>query len=338
VKAQPGTGQVPYAIGGTVHMVTPPRPKIPRSLDRTLLGVIVAACTLLLVAVIVWATVNIGGLLSGMVPAWAAYGAASAFNLAWIICLGLEWVDRHSPQQAQASMVAGWVFLVAEMVAVGVHGHREDSLAVGIVGALASAVVKTVWTLLLRRYATPLDWMTQQWFDQERARLAAERGLLHVQTDFLHAQAQLADRRSALGLDSTAHRPAPQLEAAPAADDAPQPAAPAAAPVLAGHALGAAPAAAHVEDPMQLGRIIDAALAADTVRTKSDMVRAVISAAPHLSAREVAEAIEMRRGVEVKASYVRTIRTGRAKPPAVQPAAEAGQPAPGRGHTAGPYL
>ncbi|MGW2708672.1 hypothetical protein ACWC4J_06720 [Streptomyces sp. NPDC001356] len=336
MKRYPGAGQVPYAIGGKTHMVTPPRPKLPRSLDRILLGVIVAACTLLLVAVIVWATVNIGELLAGMVPAWAAYGAASAFNLAWIICLGLEWVDRHSPQQAHAAGVAGWVFLVAEMIAVGVHGRREDSLAVGIVGALASAVVKTVWTLLLRRYATPLDWMTQQWVDQERARLGAERGLLHFQTDALHAQAQLADRRAALGLADTAYRPAPQLEQAPATEPVAPPVAPAATPVSAGHVYGAAPAAAPIDDPVQLARVIDAALARDGLN-KADMVRAVIGAAPHLSAREVAEAIEVRRGVKVGASYVRTIRTGRTKPPA-QPAAEDEQPGPGRGHTAGPYL
>ncbi|MEU0675455.1 hypothetical protein ABZ330_21690 [Streptomyces sp. NPDC006172] len=336
MNVRPGTNQVPYAIGGKIHMVTPPRPDVPRSLERTLLGAIIAACSLLLVAVIVWATVNIGELLAGMVPGWAAYGAASAFNLAWIICLGLEWVDRHSPQQAHAPMIAGWAFLALEMVAVGVHGHREDALAVGIVGALVSAIVKTVWTLLLRRYATPLDPMTQQWFDQERAELAAERGLLHVQTDNLHARAHLAQQRAALGGDYPSHRPAPQLEAAPAAEPATPGVAPAATPVPAGHTLGAAAAAAHVDDPVQLARIIDAALAREGLN-KADMVRAVIGAAPHLSAREVAEAIEVRRGVKVGAGYVRTIRTGRAKPPASsQPAAE--QPVPGSDRAAGPYL
>ncbi|WP_405911343.1 hypothetical protein OG529_04275 [Streptomyces longwoodensis] len=336
MKTRPGAGQVPYAIGGKVHMVTPPRPKPPRSLDRILLGVIAVACTLLLVACIVWATVNIGDLLAGMVPPWAAYGAASAFNLAWIICLGLEWIDRHNPTQAEAPRLAGWVFLVAEMAAVGVHGYREGALEVGIVGAAVSAIVKTVWTLLLQRYATPLDPMTQQWADQERAQLAAERGLLHFQTDTLHARAQLAEQRAALGLAEQPHRPVPQLDAAPAAEPATPAVAPAATPVVAGHAYGAAPAAAQVEDPVQLARIIDAALADESVKTKSDMVRAVVTAAPRLSAQQIADEIAKRRDVQIAASYVRTIRTGRAKPPAGQPAPE--QPAPGRGHTAGPYL
>ncbi|MFF9088625.1 hypothetical protein ACF1BE_19775 [Streptomyces sp. NPDC014991] len=329
--------QVPYSIGGKTHMVAPPRPTLPRSLDRILLGVIVAACTLLLVAVIVWATANIGALLAGMVAPWAAYGAASAFNVAWIICLGLEWVDRHNPQQAKGPRRAGWMFLALEMIAVGVHGHREGALAVGVVGAVVSAIVKTVWTLLLRRYATPLDPMTQQWADQERAQLAAERGLLHVQADAMHARAQLVEQRAALGLDGVPYRPVPQLEAAPAAMPAAPPAAPAATPVPAGHVYGAAPAAAPVEDPVQLARIIDAALDRDGLN-KADMVRAVIGAAPHLKAREVAEAIETRRGVKIGAGYVRTIRTGRAKPPAAPPAAGAGLPAADRGHTAGPYL
>jgi hypothetical protein len=316
-------------------MVTPPRPKPPLTLDRVLLGAITAVCTLLLVAVAVWATVNIGELLATMVPGWAAYGAASAFNLAWVICLGLEWIDRHSPDQANAPMIAGWVFLVAEMIAVGVHGHDEGSVEIGIVGAVVSAIVKTVWTLLLKRFATPLDPMTQQWVDAERAELGAERGLLQVRGDALYARAQLAEQRAALGLDSTPYRPAPQLEAAPAAEPAAPPVAPAATPVAAGHAYAAAPAAAPVEDPVQLARIIDAALARDGLN-KADMVRAVIGAAPHLSAREVAEAIETRRGVKIGAGYVRTIRTGRPKSPTTPTEAE--QPAPGRGHTAGPYL
>jgi hypothetical protein len=315
VKTRPGADQVPYAIGGKVHMVTPPRPKLPLSLDRLLLGAITVVCTLLLVAVAVWATVNIGELLANMVPPWAAYGAASAFNLAWVICLGLEWIDRHNPAQTSAPMIAGWVFLAAEMVAVGVHGYDEGALEIGIVGAVVSAIVKTVWTLLLRRYATPLDPMTQQWVDAERAELAAERGLLHVRGDALYARAQLAEQRSALGLDEASHRPLPQLEAAPAAEPAAPPVAPAAPPVPAGHAYSTAPAAAPVEDRVQLARIIDAALAAETVRNKSDMVRAVVKAAPSLSAQQVADEIAKRRGVQIAASYVRTIRTGRPKSP-----------------------
>lgn len=320
---RPGAPKVPYAIGGKTHMVTPPAPKMPISLDRVLLGAITVACTLLLVAVAVWATVNIGELLAGMVPGWAAYGAASAFNLAWVICLGLEWIARHRPAKANAPRTAGWVFLVAEMVAVGVHGHREGSLVIGIVGAAVSGIVKVVWTLLLKHYETPLDPMTQQWVDAEQGQLAAERGLLQVQGDALYARAHLARQRAALGLHDAPHRPVPQLEAAPATLPAAPTVAPAATLVPAGHAFGAT-AAATVDDPVLLARIIDAALARDGLDKKSDMVRAVIKAAPTLSAREVAEAIEARRGVQVGVSYVRTIRTGRAKSPASppQPAAE----------------
>ncbi|MCX4705668.1 hypothetical protein [Streptomyces sp. NBC_01373] len=335
MKNRPGAPQVPYAIGGKVHMVTPPRPKLPRSLDRVLLGAITVACMLLLVAVIVWATVNIGELLSEMVPGWAAYGAASAFNLAWVICLGLEWIDRHNPDQANAPMVAGWVFLAAEMIAVGVHGHREGALEIGIVGAAVSAIVKTVWTLLLKRYATPLDPMTQQWVDAERAQLAAERGLLDVQRDALYARGQLGQYRDALGLDAR-QRTAPQLDAAPAADPAAPTVAPAATLVPAGQSFGVT-AAATVDDPVLLARIIDAALADEGVRTKSDMVRAVVTAAPRLTAQEIADEIAKRRGVEVKASYVRTIRTGRPKSPTAQPIG-AEPTGPARGHKAGPYL
>ncbi|MEU3289922.1 hypothetical protein [Streptomyces longwoodensis] len=336
MKTRPGAGQVPYAIGGKVHMVTPPAPKLPRNADRALLRAITAAAALMLAACIVWATVNGGELLSRMVPEWASYTAAAVFDGAWMICLGLEWVARHHPQQARAPQVAGWVFLAVSMAAVVENGRVHGSWAVGIVGAGVSAIVKVVWTLLLRHYATPLDPMTQQWVDRERAQLAAERGLLQVETDTLHARAYLAGQRAALGLAEQPHRPVPQLDAAPAAEPATPAVAPAATPVVAGHAYGAAPAAAQVEDPVQLARIIDAALADESVKTKSDMVRAVVTAAPRLSAQQIADEIAKRRDVQIAASYVRTIRTGRAKPPAGQPAPE--QPAPGRGHTAGPYL
>ncbi|WP_327725746.1 hypothetical protein [Streptomyces europaeiscabiei] len=337
MKHRPGAPQVPYAIGGKTHMVTPPRPKLPRSLDRVLLGVITVAATLMLGACIVWATVNIGELLSRMVPEWAAYGAASAFNLAWIVCLGLEWIARHHPQQAQAPMIAGWVFLAVEMIAVGVHGHVEDSLEIGIVGAAVSAIVKAVWTLLLKHYETPLDPMTQQWVDRERAQLAAERGLLDVQRDALYARGQLSEYRDALGLYDAPHRPTPQLEAAPATQPAAPTVAPAATLIPAGQAYGAAPAAT-VDDPVQLARIIDAALADEGVQKKSDMVRAVVNAAPKLSAQEIADEIAKRRGVQIAASYVRTIRTGRPKSPTVQPTTGAEPADPNRGHKAGPYL
>jgi hypothetical protein len=316
VNQHTGTPQVPYSIDGVVHMVTPPRPKLRRSLDRILLGVITVACALLLAAVAVWATVNIGELLAATVPGWAAYGAASAFNLAWVICLGLEWIARHDPAKARTPMIAGWVFLVVEMLAVGLHGQREETLAIGIAGAAVSGIVKAVWTILLGYYATPLDPMTQQWVDQERARLAAERGLLHVQGDALYAQAHLAQQRAALGLDAAPNRPVPQLEAAPAAPAA----APAAPPVTAGHTMGSASAAAPVSDPVQLARLIDAALAAPAVQTKSDMVRAVAAIAPSLSSQEIADAIAKHRGVQVASSYVRTVRTGRVKPSSPPPA------------------
>lgn len=328
MKHRPGP-KVPYSIGGKTHMVSPPTPRPPLSLDRILLAVITAACTLLLVAVAVWATVNIGELLTGMVPGWAAYGAASAFNLAWVICLGLEWIARHSPDKAAAPRGAGWWFLAAEMIAVGVHGHHEGSLVIGIVGAAVSAIVKGVWTLLLTYHATPLDPMTQQWVDAERAQLAAERGLLHVQGDALYARAHLARQAAALGVDQLPARRPAQLDAAPATEPATPGVAPAATPVPAGHAYAAAQPAT-VEDPVQLTRVIDAALDRDGM-SRADMVRAVIKVAPHLTAREIADAIGSRRGVEVKPSYVRTIRTGRPKTPAAPER-------PGPDHTAGPYL
>ncbi|SFK73951.1 hypothetical protein [Streptomyces pini] len=321
-RHRPGTTRVPYSINGITHMVEVEAPKMPRDLDHTIRNIVTAVCALMLAAAVVWSTVKIGGLLDRRAPEWAAYTAAGVFDIAWIICMALEWDARHDPKRARRPMIAGWVFLALAMAAIITDGHLSDDLAVGIISAAASAVVKGVWWMVLTQHATPLDPLTQQWYDAERARMQAQRGLADVETELLRTQHKIAMTRAAYGLPAAGQqRPVPQLAPVPAAHEAQHDAAPGAELIPTGHTVppppAAPPAAAHsaapaaaVEDPVQLSRIIDAELVGAT--SKAEMVRRVRHVAPDWNSTQIADALT-RRGVQITAGYVRSV-DGRPKP------------------------
>lgn len=337
-----GAVEMPYAINGKTHMVTVDPPKPPLDLDRIVLGAVTALVAAMLLVAVVWSTVKIGGLLELRAPAWAAYTAAVTFDAAWIICMALEWHARHEPRRARTPRIAGWLFLAAAMAAIIADGHLAGEVEVGIISAAVSAIVKAVWTLVLNHYATPLDALTQQWYERERAEIHAQRGLADAEKGLLRTQHQIAETRAAYGLPPAGQqRPVPQLEAAPATHEPPHDAAGDAAPVHAGHTTPAAPipvpaaaAAAPVDDPVQIARIIDAALA--DAGSKAEMVRRVRGVAPAWTSQQIAAELT-RRGVKISDNYVRTI-DGRPKPKRVErPELLAEQP-PLDDADRGPYL
>lgn len=316
-RSRAGAVEMPYAINGKTHMVTIDPPKLPRDLDRIVLGAVTALVALMLLVAVIWSTVKIGGLLSLRAPEWAAYTAAVTFDAAWIICMALEWLARHDPQRARTPRIAGWLFLAAAMAAIIADGHLAGEIEVGIISAAVSAIVKAVWTIVLAHYATPLDELTQQWYEQERAQIHAQRGLADAEKGLLRTQHEIAETRAAYGLPPVGQRPVPQLDAAPAAHETPHDAADDAAPVPAGHTAPVPVAAAHgaaaaapVDDPVQIARIIDAALA--DAGSKAEMVRRVRGVAPAWTSQQIAAELA-RRGVKISDNYVRTI-DGRPKP------------------------
>ncbi|WP_372352648.1 hypothetical protein [Streptomyces sp. KL116D] len=82
-------------------------PLPPRDWDQIALNTVTVIVTALVLACVVWSTVSIGDLLSRVVIAPAAYGAATVFDLAWIALMIIEWLARYTPARARAARNEG---------------------------------------------------------------------------------------------------------------------------------------------------------------------------------------------------------------------------------------
>lgn len=173
--------QVPHTVNGETRLVdetyTVKIPISPRDWDRIVLNGVTAVAGLAVTAAVVWSTASIGDLLGRAVVIGIAYAAAVVFDLAWIMCMALEWLARYDPVRARRPRLAGHGALVIAMAAVCTHGRMEDSLPVGVASAAVSALAKGMWTLVLAHHARPLDPRTQAWLLQREGEIGAELAL-----------------------------------------------------------------------------------------------------------------------------------------------------------------
>ncbi|MGW0550541.1 protein transporter Sec31 [Streptomyces altiplanensis] len=179
-RVETRTRQVLHTVDGIPELVDDEYqvvvPVPPRDWDHIVLsGVLTAAGAMVAISVI-WSTASIGDFLARAVVAPIAYLGAVAFGLAWISCMALEWHARYDPARARRPRIAGNIALLIEMGAVCAHGRVEDSLPVGVAGAVISAVAKGMWTVTLAHQARPMSPLTQKWFlkreEQMTARIA----------------------------------------------------------------------------------------------------------------------------------------------------------------------
>lgn len=132
-------------------------PRIPFNLDALLRKVVFAVALLMTAGAIVWGTVAIGSMLAMLAPEWAAYLVAGAFDLAWAACLAAEYHNRYDLAKVELPRNAGVAALAISMGAIIWHGHLENALVVGIVGAGVSLVSKGVWFIAMQMVAVKLD-------------------------------------------------------------------------------------------------------------------------------------------------------------------------------------
>ncbi|RYJ26454.1 hypothetical protein CU044_3747 [Streptomyces sp. L-9-10] len=209
---------VPHTINGVTLMVEEDYevrvPIPPRDWDHIVLTAVTALAGLMLAVAVIWSTASIGDLLDRAVPPFAAYGAAVAFDLAWIMCMAIEWLARYDTQRAALPRKAGHVALLIAMAAVAAHGWLEGAdgaLIVGIVGASVSGLAKAVWTIVLRHHAKPLSVLTQKWVDQARAEAGGRLAMVAVDRELQRAEGSAAAEALALGRPAGLQR---QLDAA----------------------------------------------------------------------------------------------------------------------------
>lgn len=210
MKTRPAqrTRLVPHTVNGKTEMVldryTVDQPVPPRDWDRTILTAVTAAAGLLVAVTVVWSTASIGDLLSRVTIAPAAYAAAIAFDLAWILCMAVEWLARYDPPRARLPRNMGHGALLVAMVAVGAHGWLAGQAAIGVIGAVVSGIVKTLWTVVLRHHAKPLDDKTQQWVDKQRAEAGGELAMVAINRELTRARGLVAAEEEALRIDPDA--------------------------------------------------------------------------------------------------------------------------------------
>lgn len=227
-RTEQRTRLVPHEVNGETELVldryTVEVPLPPRDWDRAILTAVTATAAVLLAATVAWSTANIGDLLSRVAIAPAAYGAAAAFDLAWIVFMAVEWLARYDPARAVLPRRAGHLALLVAMVAVGAHGWLAGQTAIGVISAVVSGIVKSVWTVVLQHHAKPLDDKTQQWVDKRRAAAGGELAMVAVNRELLRARAQVEAERAALRTDPDAS-PEESGESADSPDPQPLPSA-----------------------------------------------------------------------------------------------------------------
>lgn len=173
-------------------------PVLPKDRDAQVQTGVTALAALIVTGAIVWSTVAIGGLLSTVFPAWISYGIAAVFDAAWIGCLALEWLLRYDAERVSAPRNAGWGALVLSMALIALHGRAEDSLEVGIAGALVSLVAKGFWHLVMKSTGAELDPESAEEVKYRRADAHAELALIGSARQLNRLKAQAQDELAAL--------------------------------------------------------------------------------------------------------------------------------------------
>ncbi|MFB7474000.1 hypothetical protein [Kitasatospora sp. NPDC056184] len=252
------------APDGTVRTDTEAYPvQVPRDWRRGGLAAATTGTAVLLAVAVAWSTASIGDLLVGAANPVIAYGAAVAFDSAWIICMILEWLARDDPDKARAPRTFGWVALVVAMAAVCVHGWlsaAEHAFATGIIGAGVSAIAKTVWSLVIAHTAKPLSPMAQAWVRERRESADAELLDARLDVELLRSRARAAAYRAA-------------YTAAPAIEPVPDPDRPSGQPAPVSPTVRSAVRAALEVSPGAWPEDIVEQLARIGIETDADTVR-----------------------------------------------------------------
>ncbi|MGC4947759.1 hypothetical protein ACLQ2N_16380 [Streptomyces sp. DT224] len=238
-------------------------PVPPREWDELILKSVTGVAIGFTAIAIAGGTASLGGLLDPLVPSVVAYGMGSVFAVAWLYCLGIEWLNRTAPDRARPAKVAGWFFLLLSMGAVAAYGHTRHQEWAGAFGACVDLVSKGAWWLLLREHAVPLDAGVAHWVQDEEQRIAG-RALLAGRVRRLNrraayqravggdayraADAMLTHAEKTRSLPEASSEPAP--EPAPVPAPAAPPAAPATPRTEPGSSTPSAPSAPlHAPEP-----------------------------------------------------------------------------------------
>ncbi|MEC3995017.1 protein transporter Sec31 [Actinacidiphila sp. DG2A-62] len=230
---------VPETVNGETRLVPETYqvdvPVPPRDMDRIILRAVTCAAVLVTGLSVAWTTAGIGALLAPVVPDVIAYGVAGVFDLAWLCCQALEWLERYDPKRANVARGAGWAALVIAVAAVVAHGVDVGDSVGGSVGAAVSVIAKGLWVVVLRHYSVPLGERVGGWLLLRRREVTAQRALSgelrRLAADEAYSRAVFGDLAASAAQATTGADLDPSAKPVPIEAPAP-PVAPPAPPVV----------------------------------------------------------------------------------------------------------
>jgi hypothetical protein len=217
------TRMVPVERDGKQHLV-PQEFQVPRDYDAMALTAVLTAASLAVAGAITWSTVAIGGLLSGVAPVWAAYLVAGVFDLAWIVCLILEWLCRFDRARAALPVACGWVALALSVCLITLHGASNGGTALmagtvdwsgrgtvlGACGGAVSVIAKGMATVVMRHTSVAMDPASEAWLSAERAEVNATLAVTAARRQLTRTQSRIATETLALSAPVPAEQDNPR--------------------------------------------------------------------------------------------------------------------------------
>lgn len=179
--------------------------RLPFNLDSLLRRTLFTVAIIMTIGAIIWGTVAIGGMLTRLAPAWAAYLVAGVFDAGWAACLIAEWILRYDSKRAKTPRNAGVALLTVSMAAIVTHGAFSGPWGwiIGIVGALVSAAAKGVWAIGMHTIRIKLEPRYEAYLRALQQQAGTEQALALGERD----RQITADRTVRLRLALEARRP-----------------------------------------------------------------------------------------------------------------------------------
>lgn len=189
-------------IGGRTETImveeTEKIPLIPPDWESRTTQLVFGLVGVLTLISIVWSTVSIGQLLGGGV----GFLAAILFDIAWAVCLILEWKARFDSTKRKFPRNLGWALLAVTMFFIGWHGMILDNIPLAVVGASVSLFAKILWLGIMQFVDKKLSPEHQAWVDEVTSKANAQLAVAQV----LRQVAMSEDQAVALKLAIEASR------------------------------------------------------------------------------------------------------------------------------------
>jgi hypothetical protein len=194
-------------------------PALPRDWDTTAVKTATALVMLLTTFAVVWSTWSIGSLLHGGI----GYVAATVFDIAWAVCLILEWMARFDRTKRAFPRGLGWVLLVCTMAVIFWHGLILGSVSMAVAGAMVSAFAKLLWLGVMKHIDRKLSPEDEQWVAAQISAANAKRAIAGVRRQVardehraaLELLAMEAETGPMMQLLATRQAPVPVVESGP---------------------------------------------------------------------------------------------------------------------------